>query len=209
MDDDRRATGTSNTAGGPAGGRDSACAQLFEILVREHADMLRAFLLSSARDATVADDLVQETFLVAWKNLDRYDRSLPFGPWVRGIAAKLLLNHRRKLGRQKLYFCDEEVLLGLDRGFREVERLPGDTFDERMSAMRTCIGELGEKQRSILELHYRHGLQCKEIGRRIQSGYEAVKKHLQRSRAALLVCIQSRLGENAAPQPAANGGPNP
>jgi RNA polymerase sigma-70 factor len=175
---------------------DGAATRLFEILVREHADMLRAFLLSSVRDPVVADDLVQETFLVAWKNLDRYDRSLPFGPWARGIAAKLVLNHRRKVGRQKLYFCDEEVLLGLDKGFREIERLPGDTFDERLDAMRACLRELNDKQRTILDLHYRHGLQCKEIGRRLQAGFEAIKKHLQRGRAALLVCIQGKIGES-------------
>jgi tmRNA-binding protein len=67
---------------------------LFEILMREHIDSVRAFLLSSLRDAVAAEDVLQETFLVAWRILDRYDRKLPFGPWVRGIAAKLLLNHR-------------------------------------------------------------------------------------------------------------------
>ena len=80
---------------------------LFEILVRENGDMLRAFVLSSVRDSTTADDVVQEAFLVAWRNLERYDRSLPFGPWVRGIASKLILNLWRRRGRQKVYFCDE------------------------------------------------------------------------------------------------------
>ena len=75
---------------------------LFEILVRETMDSVRAFLLASVRDPAAADDLVQETYLVAWRTLDRYDRQLPFGPWVRGIAAKLLLNWRRKVARHKV-----------------------------------------------------------------------------------------------------------
>jgi hypothetical protein len=40
---------------------------LFEILTREHIDSVRAFLLASLRDGTAFDDLLQETFLVAWR----------------------------------------------------------------------------------------------------------------------------------------------
>ena len=46
--------------------------QLFEILVRDNQGSVRAFLLSAVRDPALADDLLQEAFLVAWKNLDRY-----------------------------------------------------------------------------------------------------------------------------------------
>ncbi|HIE72611.1 MAG TPA: RNA polymerase factor sigma-70, partial [Planctomycetes bacterium] len=48
--------------------------------MREHIDSVRAFLLASLRDSMTVEDLVQETFLTAWKVLDRYDRQLPFGP---------------------------------------------------------------------------------------------------------------------------------
>lgn len=166
---------------------------LFEILVREHIDMVRAFLLASVRDPAAAEDLVQETFLVAWKNLARYDRNLPFGPWVRGIAAKLVLNHRRKLGRAKVWYCDEETLRALDARFEEVSRLPGDTLDEKLDALRACLRGLSEAQRRSLELHYRHGLHCKEIAERLGVGLEAVKKHLQRGRAALANCMRTKL----------------
>ena len=83
---------------------------LFEILTREHIDSVRAFLLASLRDPIAVEDLLQETFLTAWRILDRYDRQLPFGPWVRGIAAKLVLNRRRRLGRRRVHYFDEELL---------------------------------------------------------------------------------------------------
>lgn len=161
----------------------------FEILVREHLDGVRAFLLASVRDPLVADDIAQEAFLVAWKNLHRYDRQLPFGPWVRGIAGKLLLNHRRKLGRQKVMFCDEETLQLLDRGFEQVATLPGDTLDERLDALRGCLQTLSTAQREAIRLHYEHGLHCKEIARRVGTHFENVKKHLQRGRAVLHRCL--------------------
>lgn len=176
-------------------GRSVDVRDFFEILVREHADSVRAFLLASLRDPVTAEDLLQETFLVAWRSLERYDRRLPFGPWVRGIAGKLVLNHRRKLGRSRVHFCDEEALLVLDRSFERFARLPGDTFDEQVDALRECLGVLNGAQRQAIQLHYEHGLHCREIARRMGIGFEAVKKHLQRGRAALHRCLVGKLPE--------------
>ena len=166
---------------------------LFEILTRDHIDSVRAFLLSSLRDNVAAEDVLQETFLVAWRILDRYDRKLPFGPWVRGIAAKLVLNHRRKLGRSRVHFCDDQVLGQIDDGFRKFSRLTGDTFDEKLDALRACLSRLNGPQREAIRLHYEHGLHCKEIADRLGIGFEAVKKHLQRGRALLQRCLESKL----------------
>jgi RNA polymerase sigma-70 factor len=163
---------------------------LFEILMREHIDSVRAFLLCSLRDSIAAEDVLQETFLVAWRILDRYDRQLPFGPWVRGIANKLILNHRRKLGRSRVHFCDEELLNRIDDRFREFNQIPADTFDERLDALRECLSRLSGPQRESIRLHYEHGLHCKQIAVRLGIGFEAVKKHLQRGRAQLQRCLR-------------------
>lgn len=166
---------------------------LFEILVRENSEMVRAFLLSSVRDAAAAEDLLQDTFLTAWKNLDRYDRQLPFGPWVRGIAGKLLLNWRRKVGRSKVYYCDQEALGVLDKRYQEFDSAAGDTFDEKLDLLRTCMVSLSDNQRQAIELHYEHGLHCVEIAQRLGVGMEAVKKYLQRGRLTLLRCMRAKL----------------
>jgi len=166
---------------------------LFEILAREHLDSVRAFLLSSLRDPAAVEDVLQETFLTAWKILDRYDRKLPFGPWVRGIAGKLVLNHRRKQGRNKVHYCDDELLGRIDDQFDRFQQLTGDTFDEKLDALRGCLQSLSGPQRDSIRLHYEHGLHCKEIGERLGMGFEAVKKHLQRGRAKLQRCLHSKL----------------
>ena len=166
---------------------------LFEILAREHLASVRAFLVASLRDATAVEDVLQETFLTAWKILDRYDRQLPFGPWVRGIAAKLVLAHRRKLGRDKVYFCDEELLAQVDNRVGDFQQLVGDTFDEKLDALRGCLARLTGPQRDSIKLHYEHGLHCKEIATRLGLGLEAVKKHLQRGRAQLQRCLTAKM----------------
>jgi RNA polymerase sigma-70 factor (ECF subfamily) len=151
--------------------------------------------ICQVRDNVAAEDVLQETFLVAWRILERYDRKLPFGPWVRGIAAKLVLNHRRKLGRSRVHFCDDEVLCRIDEGFRDFAELKGDTFDEKLDALRDCLQHLTGPQRESIRLHYEHGMHCKEIAARLGLGFEAVKKHLQRGRAMLHRCLQSKLPE--------------
>jgi len=166
---------------------------LFEILVRENIDSVRALLLASVRDNAAAEDLIQETFLVAWKQLDKYDRQLPFGPWVRGIASKLVLNWRRKQARHKVVYCDEEVLGVVQGRFDAFDRMGGDTFDDRLEELRQCMGQLTERQTQAIQLHYDHGLHCKEIARRLDLGVEAVKKHLQRGRAVLHRCLDRKM----------------
>jgi RNA polymerase sigma-70 factor (ECF subfamily) len=170
---------------------------VFEILVRDNQATVRAFLLSAVRDPALADDLLQEAFLIAWKRLDHYDRTRPFGPWVRGIAAKLVLSHRRKVGRSKLFYVDEETVTALDHGVGALDDLPGDVLDDKLEALRTCMQQLSDNQRRTIAMHYEDGLQCKQIAPELGLGVEAVKKHLQRGRASLLRCIESQLGPDA------------
>lgn len=68
--------------------------------------------------------------LVAWKRLDDCDLSRPFGPWLRGIAHRLVLAHYRKQKRNPLPLSDE-VLEIVDEHFENIHAHPGDTWDEK------------------------------------------------------------------------------
>ena len=70
--------------------------EVFEILARENADMLSAYLRSLLGADSSLDDLYQETMVVAWRRLAEYDRTRAFGPWLRGIARNLVLEHHRR-----------------------------------------------------------------------------------------------------------------
>ena len=78
--------------------RDS---QAFEILVREHADMLMAYLRALAWNDALVEDAFQEAIIVAWRRLPDFDRSRPFAPWLRGIARNTLLGIARKHQRRR------------------------------------------------------------------------------------------------------------
>jgi len=167
---------------------------LFEILVRENADMLLAYILSGVRDTALADDVFQETMLTAWRRLDDYDRQRPFGPWLRGIAARVILAERRKVAAGFDCF-DQETLEYLSGRFAAVERTPGDTFDEKLDTLRDCLSRLPDSYRQPVQLHYADGLTVKDLAERLGVAVEAVKKRLQRARSRLLDCFNRKLAE--------------
>jgi RNA polymerase sigma-70 factor (ECF subfamily) len=165
---------------------------VFEILMRDNADMLLAFLRSAVRDSHAADDLFQETMLTAWRRLADFDRSRPFGPWLRGIAAKLALAHHRRQARME--FClDESSLEWLEARFAEVQRLAGDTLDEKLSVLRDCVQALPEEYRQPVQLRYAESKSLAEIGVAMKLAIEALKKRLSRAKVRLADCLDRKL----------------
>jgi len=162
--------------------------ELFEILVRENADSLTVFLRASVADHAAVDDLFQETMLVAWRKIGEYDRTRPFGAWLRGIARRLVLAYYRASARTA-WSLDESVLDYLDQRMMQIDRQPGDTLDEKISALRTCIEHLEPAYREPIELHYRDRRTTDWISEHLAITRDAVQKRLQRGRAQLAECL--------------------
>lgn len=166
--------------------------QLFEILVHQNADMLISYVRASMRDAIEVDDIFQDTMLTAWRKIDSYDRNRPFGPWLRGIAAKLILAHHRKAIRDH-ELCEPETLEYLSLKFDRLHGLPGDTFDEKLDALRECLGRLSGKYREPIVLRFQSELCLSAVAERMALSVETVKKRLFRAKAILLDCLQQKL----------------
>jgi RNA polymerase sigma-70 factor (ECF subfamily) len=161
---------------------------VFEILAREHADLLTAYLRSLVGNDPSIDDLFQQSMLVAWRRLNDYDRSRPFGPWLRGIAQRLVLeHHRRRAGRPTP--MDPAVLAELDRRFDTLAAGPGDTFRERAERVMGCLAKLPEAMRNSIELVYARGMLIAAAAAALGSSEEAVKKRVQRGRQLLAQCL--------------------
>ncbi|HYD00738.1 MAG TPA: sigma-70 family RNA polymerase sigma factor [Phycisphaerales bacterium] len=164
--------------------------EVFEILAREHADMLTAYLRSLIGADPSVDDIFQQAMLVAWRRLGDYDRSRPFGPWLRGIAQRLVLEHHRK-GKTRPTTTDPSVLAELDGRFDGVNRLPGDTFRQRSERVVECMKKLPEAMREALELVYARGMLIIAAAQSMGASEEATKKRVQRGRQLLAQCVRS------------------
>jgi RNA polymerase sigma-70 factor len=174
---------------------------VFEILIREHADLLMAYIRTVVRDSALADDVFQETLLTAWRRLPDYDKSRPFGPWLRGIAGNVVLNTYRE-HRKVIPICDEELLEHLDaRCELLAKRGHGDTTDEKLEALRDCVQTLPEPYRTVIEqrMQAEHG-SPPVLAEQLGLNLETLKKRLQRARARLLECLQRKLATTEVPQ---------
>ncbi len=164
--------------------------KLFEALVREHAEMLTVFLQSVVRNPSDVDDLFQETMVVAWRRLDDFDETRAFGPWLRGIAKNLVLAHNRKRFGQAL---DPAVLERVDLRLGQLAQRSGDTWEEKLQVLRSCVDSLPEPYRKVVELRYFKQEAVRQTAEILQLSSAAVKKRAQRARSLVLDCIQKKL----------------
>lgn len=170
---------------------DNLAQSIFSVLVHENTGMLMTYLRSSVGQATTAEDLFQETMVVAWRRFEEFDRTRPFGPWLRGIARNLLLAHYRERKRDML-LCNEAVLEHLDRRVEQLAQRPGDTWEEKIAGLTDCLEHLPDEYREPLELHYRDQHNTHTISGLLAMSREAVKKRLQRARAKLVDCLRRK-----------------
>ncbi|WP_145363055.1 RNA polymerase sigma factor [Stratiformator vulcanicus] len=165
---------------------------LFEILIRDHTDMLVAYIRAGVRDQHAVDDLFQETVLTAWRRLDDYDHGRPFGPWLRGIAGKNILVYYRKNTRQASPINDD-VLEWLDNRFAAIQSLKGDTLHEKLAPLRECLDALPEPYQRPIMMRYTDELSLAEISSSLDVAKETLKKRLLRGKARLAECLERKL----------------
>ncbi|MBR9803696.1 sigma-70 family RNA polymerase sigma factor [bacterium] len=166
---------------------------LFEILIRENTDMLVAYIRAGVRDEHALDDLYQETVLTAWKRLDDYDRDKPIGPWLRGIAGKLMLAYYRNTAKGAMPL-DDQALEWLNQRFAAVHLMSGDTFHEKLAALRECIEALPETYQRPITMRFKEERGLREIQSMLNLARETLKKRMTRGKARLAECLERKLG---------------
>lgn len=68
--------------------------------IANHIGVMRAFAISLTRDATLADDMVQEALVKAWRNIDTFRTGSNMRAWLFTILRNTYYSHRRKARRE-------------------------------------------------------------------------------------------------------------
>ena len=123
---------------------------LYLNVVRRYELSLRCYLASQVYSQTDVDDLAQEAFIIAFRNLSEFRRGEDFGAWLRGIARNRLLTHLRSQRRQANSterFRAEVVRIAEE----ELETAAAQTgADDRIERIRHCISKLPDKLRRVV-----------------------------------------------------------
>ena len=183
--------------------------ELFEVLIRENGDALLASIRATA-GSEYADDIFQDAILVAWRRLGDYDRTRPFGPWLRGIARMIALEYAGKRARMRI--AAPEVIDSIERDLSAFERFRGAgaeaamSFRERLAALDDCIGRLPAMYAQTVQGAYRDSHTLAHLAVAFGESEETIKKRLQRARALLASCLGSKSAFGSIDPPA--GGQN-
>jgi RNA polymerase sigma-70 factor (ECF subfamily) len=148
----------------------------FEQLLRRHQGMVRAQLRRLTRgDEAVADDLAQETFLLAWRKLDQFRGEARFSTWLYRIAYACFLQRLRK--------PSWPVEAG---GEGELEQLaaPPQPVDLQLDVERAMQG-LSVAEQTVLLHCVQLGLSHEEAAYVLAMPLGTVKTHAMRGKAKL------------------------
>jgi RNA polymerase sigma factor (sigma-70 family) len=164
-------------------GRDDA----FEVLFRRYRERITAHVRGMVRDAGRAEDIVQETFISALRNLRATDQEVVFRPWIFQIARNACIDHLRRVKRAEEISIESEEF-SPDFEFRISGPASTDATviqREDLDDLQQAFGGLPASQHEILLLREFEGLSYQEIGRRMRLTPAAVESMLARARRSL------------------------
>ncbi len=166
-------------------------AEAFQRLFESLAPSLHAFFMRSVRNASVAQDLMQNTFLKVHGARRRWRRGERLRPWVFAIAAHARVDWLRSQGRHAAETLDEE---GLSAPHPSGDPGAGLQDRERSARVHAALESLTEPQRVVVHLHRFEGLGFAEIGKVLGISEGAAKLRAFRAYAEL----RRQLGDLAA-----------
>ncbi len=165
---------------------------IFEVLAKQHEPMLMAYLLSLVSDYKLAEDIAQQTLLVAYRKINSLKDPAAFPAWLRGIARLEALAAMRRQGRE--YPVEPEALQQMDEAYRRFEdQQPANTWEERFQLVEECFGRLPDTLQAVCRLHYFEERKAWQIAEMLTLNLNAVLKRLERARGALRDCVQTKI----------------
>ena len=143
----------------------------FDQLFARLAPRVHGFFMRSFKDAAVADDLLQQTFMKVHRARTSFDEGQKLKPWLFAVAARVRLDELRK--RMRLpEDADEEAL---ERADAQAERPEEPLGSDVTEAVRAALSRLPESQRAVIHLHRYEGLTFSEIASILGTTAGAVK----------------------------------
>jgi RNA polymerase sigma factor (sigma-70 family) len=167
-------------------------ARVFGLLVRRHQGKVRAQLRRLlGDDPELADDLAQETFVLAWRKLEQYRGESRFSTWLYRIAHSCFQQHWRSKGWRAQQESDLE---GSEHELPDTDRAAADLALDFDAALR-C---LSHNQRAALMYCVQLELTHEEAAVVLDMPLGSVKTHVARGKAKLRQLLQDWAPENGA-----------
>lgn len=152
----------------------------FEALYRARVGALAAYVGSLMRDRAATEDVVAETFVSAWRKLDRLEQDDRFDAWLFRIAHNHAIDQLRKRRAVPLEGVPEPV-------DRDPWASPSEAYERqaRAAEVREALLELAPDHREVLVLRFFGDLSHAEVARQLGKSEQATRALQYRAIGAL------------------------
>ncbi len=156
----------------------------FGELVRRHQSAVRGFLrrLTGGRHS-LADDLAQETFIAAYRDLGRFRGGSAFSSWLFGIAYNQFRSSRRS-EREAVEWSGELPAADALPGHEQTAPAANATIDLQQD-LAAALAQLPAEERAAIHLCYAEGLTHEEAAAALACPLGTVKTHVLRAKEKL------------------------
>lgn len=165
-------------------------AHAFGFIVERYEEKMMRYARKFLANGQDAQDIVQDAFLKAYENIQSFDRSKRFSPWLYRIAHNEFVSaiRKKKRGPMMLFNADTffPQLVSKDR--------TDSAFEEKelRIALNTSLNELNVKYREPLILYYMEELSYKEIADVLQIPISTVGIRIKRGKGMLKKIYQKK-----------------
>jgi len=170
-------------------------AAAFAEIVRRYQHAVHRVAYALTRNAADADDLAQETFVRAYKALDRFRVGEPLYPWLARIATNLAFSLFRTRKRRPETPLEPLVESGRQWGVNDD---PADNAaqEESRRHMQQAFAQLSPEHQAVLTLRVVEDLPYEDIARTLNVPIGTVMSRLSRARAELKARLATRTGDS-------------
>ncbi len=164
---------------------------LFDDLVTKYRDLVFRFLLKTVKEPSVAEDLLQDTFLEGFRKLDAFQGRSKFSTWLIGIAINISRNYFARSPDIRFNSVSHEDLNLEDKSRQSpLEDLENKIF---VSALEEGIDSLPDDLRTSVILVCLEGMSYEEAAQAMNLPLGTMKSRLFRAREILRQIVKKHL----------------
>ena len=161
----------------------------YEFLQKKYKNLIYSLVKKMIKNDSDVEDLVQETFIKAYKALDKFKFNYSFSAWIYRIASNNTIDFLRKR-RFDTFSIDKPIGNAEDENYFEIEdnsySPDADLISEQKADIITAaINTLPDNYREIIILRHEEELDYKAIAEQLDLPLGTVKAHLFRARKLL------------------------
>lgn len=161
----------------------------FAYLVDNYKGMIYTLAYKMTKSREEAEEISQDTFIKAYRNLSKFKGDSKFSTWLYRIGYHASLDVIKKNKKSNNTFKINEVTFNQIKSVEDV--LEGIERKERAEILDKCLTQLPEDERSMIWMFYYDELSLKEIIEVTQLSQANVKVKLHRARKRLLKIVEN------------------